>query len=34
MPDGYVYDFLFCPPATTPPPWGLGRHKRPDGPAE
>jgi FkbM family methyltransferase len=23
MPDGYVYDFLFCPPGTLPPPWSL-----------
>ena len=34
MPDGYVYDFLFCPPGTMPPPWSLGRHERQDGPAE
>jgi FkbM family methyltransferase len=32
MPDGYVYDFLFCPPGTMPPPWSLGRHERLDGP--
>jgi hypothetical protein len=28
MPDGYVYDFLFCPPGTLPPPWSLGGHER------
>jgi FkbM family methyltransferase len=33
MPDGYVYDFLFCPPGTMPPSWSLGRHERLDGPA-
>jgi hypothetical protein len=21
MPEGYVYDFLLCPPGTLPPPW-------------
>jgi FkbM family methyltransferase len=34
MPDGYVYDFLFCPPGTRPPRWSLGRRERPDGSAE
>ena len=28
MPEGYVYDFLFCPPDTLPPPWSLGRHEQ------
>ena len=31
MPDGYVYDFLLCPPGTMPPRWSLGRHERRDG---
>lgn len=24
MPAGYVSDFVFCPPGTSPPPWALG----------
>jgi FkbM family methyltransferase len=33
MPEGYVYDFLFSPPGTLPPPWSLGGHEQSDGPA-
>lgn len=27
MPKGYVFDFLFCPPGTAPPPWSRSRRE-------